>query len=145
MKCRGVKIWSKATGCFSVFNSDCRHQHNRGKHEGISVAFETEDAGLNLVKRREEICCRVKDFRYECSAGESEIASFEDHRDKETSKDDCTIDGTIELAISAGEGRVAHRPSESDVIDGAEIRSLITCAGQLKNMIKNLQRLCERR
>ena len=62
MKRRHLKIRCKAKGFGSHFNSDYRLQHNREKHEGRNVPFETADAVSNpfeAAKRRRDNDCRI--------------------------------------------------------------------------------------
>ena len=64
MKRRQVKIRCKAKGCNSQFNSDYRLQHNREKHEGKNVPYETAGAVKNpfeAAKRKKDNPIEEKD------------------------------------------------------------------------------------
>ena len=142
MKRRQVKIRCKAKGCGSQFNSDYRLQHNREKHEGKHVPYETADAVRNPFKAAK----RKKDnpIAKEDPSCSFSVEKISDDKSEEIGPIHFEIERQASYASNVTEECAVKEDSEaenSENDDKSEEHDdyWITCAGKLKHMLSTLE------
>eukprot|EP00795_Rhopilema_esculentum_P017915 gene17915-biopygen715 len=144
MKRRQVKIRCKAKGCNSQFNSDYRLQHNREKHEGKNVPYETAGAVKNpfeAAKRKKDNPIEEKDSSSSSSSEKilddktEEIGLANSAKEESVSK----ISNVVGENVVDEESESEAENSENDDTDDENDDYWISCAGKLKHLLSTLE------
>ena len=144
MKRRQVKIRCKAKGCNSQFNSDYRLQHNREKHEGKNVPYETAGAVKNpfeAAKRKKDNPIEEKDS----SSSSSSEKILDDKTEEIGLANSAKEESVSNISNVVGENVVDEESeseaenSENDDTDDENDDYWISCAGKLKHLLSTLE------
>ena len=144
MKRRQVKIRCKAKGCNSQFNSDYRLQHNREKHEGKNVPYETAGAVKNpfeAAKRKKDNPIEEKDS----SSSSSSEKILDDKTEEIGLANSAKEESVSNISNVVGENVVDEESeseaenSENDDTDDENDDYWISCAGKLKHLLSALE------